>query len=100
LLVNPPASWPHQAIVAGRDVDLGRDPPPDWVVAIDITHTDISKLQRYAAMGVPEFWRYNGEAPAIGCAIAPRAKGDRTLLKCDGPWLIYSPGAGGFVQSS
>ena len=51
----------NQPLVAGRDVDLDRDPPPDLVVEIDITHSDINKLQLYAAMGVPEFWRYNGE---------------------------------------
>ena len=28
---------------------------------VDITHTDINKLAFYASMGVPEFWRYNGE---------------------------------------
>jgi hypothetical protein len=26
-----------------------------------ITHTDIDKLALYAAVHVPEFWRYNGE---------------------------------------
>ncbi|NEP59714.1 MAG: Uma2 family endonuclease [Symploca sp. SIO2G7] len=51
----------NQPLVAGRDVDLERDPPPDLVVEVDITHTDINKLQLYAALGVPEFWRYNGE---------------------------------------
>ena len=51
----------NQPLVAGRDVNLEQDPPPDLVVEIDITHTDIDKLQLYAAMGVPEFWRYNGE---------------------------------------
>ncbi|MGF1496125.1 MAG: Uma2 family endonuclease [Elainellaceae cyanobacterium] len=51
----------NQAIVAGRRVDLTQDPPPDLVVEIDITHTDINKPQLYASMGVPEFWRYNGE---------------------------------------
>lgn len=51
----------NQPLVAGRDVDLETDPPPDLVVEVDITHTDIDKLQLYAAMGVPEFWRYNGE---------------------------------------
>ncbi|MEM8504425.1 MAG: Uma2 family endonuclease [Cyanobacteria bacterium P01_D01_bin.1] len=50
----------NQPLVAGRDVDLDRDPPPDLVVEVDITHTDIDKLRLYAAMGVPEFWRYNG----------------------------------------
>lgn len=33
---------------------------------VDITHTDIDRLQLYAAdMGIPEFWRYNGETGQI-----------------------------------
>ncbi len=51
----------NQPLVAGRDVDLEQDPPPDLIVEVDITHTDIDKLHLYAAMGVPEFWRYNGD---------------------------------------
>lgn len=51
----------NQSLVAGRNVDLEKDPPPDLIVEIDITHTDIDKLQLYANMGIPEFWRYNGE---------------------------------------
>ena len=60
---EPDAAYyiPNQPLVAGRTVDLEQDPPPDLVVEVDITHTDIDKLQLYAAMGVPEFWRYNGE---------------------------------------
>lgn len=57
----------NQPLVAGRDVDIGQDPPPDLVVEIDITHTDIDKLRLYAAMGVPEFWRYDGETWRIYC---------------------------------
>ncbi|MGP1385240.1 MAG: Uma2 family endonuclease [Thainema sp.] len=51
----------NQSLVAGRDVDLEQDPPPDLIVEVDITHTDIDELALYAAMLVPEFWRYNGE---------------------------------------
>lgn len=51
----------NQSLVTGRNVDLEHDPPPDLVVEVDITHTDINKLRFYASMGVPEFWRYNGE---------------------------------------
>jgi Uma2 family endonuclease len=51
----------NQPLVAGRTVDLSVDPPPDLVVEVDITHTDIDKLALYAAMGIPEFWRYNGQ---------------------------------------
>ncbi|MEB3336440.1 MAG: Uma2 family endonuclease [Leptolyngbyaceae bacterium] len=51
----------NQPQVAGRTVNLIQDPPPDLVVEVDITHTDIDKNRLYAAMGVPEFWRYNGQ---------------------------------------
>jgi len=51
----------NQSQVAGRKVDLNQDPPPDLIVEVDITHTDINKLNLYATMGVPEFWRYNGQ---------------------------------------
>lgn len=51
----------NQPLVAGRAVRLESDPPPDLVVEIDITHTDIDKLRLYASLGVPEFWRYNGQ---------------------------------------
>ena len=55
----------HQPQVAGKIVDLNTDPPPDLIVEIDITHTDIDKLNLYASMGVPEFWRYNGRVLRI-----------------------------------
>ncbi|MEO1181647.1 MAG: Uma2 family endonuclease [Cyanobacteria bacterium J06636_28] len=32
---------------------------------MDITHTDIDKNALYAAMGVPEFWRYDGQVLRI-----------------------------------
>ena len=51
----------NQPQVAGRTVDFQNDPPPDLVVEVDITHTDIDKLSLYAALGVPEFWRFNGK---------------------------------------
>lgn len=51
----------NQPKVAGRNVDLKRDLPPDLVVEVDITHTDIDKNALYAAMGVPELWCFNGK---------------------------------------
>jgi Uma2 family endonuclease len=51
----------NQPRVAGRKVDFSQDPPPDLIVEVDITHTHIDKNQLYAGMGVPEFWRYNGQ---------------------------------------
>jgi len=51
----------NQPKVKGRNVDFSQDPPPDLVVEVDITHSDINKLALYAAIGIPEFWRFNGE---------------------------------------
>jgi Uma2 family endonuclease len=50
----------NQPLVKGRNVNLAQDPPPDLVVEVDITHTDIAKNQFYASLGVPEFWRFDG----------------------------------------
>lgn len=51
----------NQPKVAGKKVNLAEDPAPDLVVEVDITHTDINKNILYASLGVPEFWRYNGQ---------------------------------------
>jgi Uma2 family endonuclease len=51
----------NQPLVKGRDVDFKQDPPPDLVVEVDITHTDIAKNEFYAKLGVPEFWRFDGK---------------------------------------
>ena len=50
----------NQPLVKGREVDFSQDPPPDLVVEIDITHTDIRKNEFYSSLGVPEFWRFDG----------------------------------------
>jgi Uma2 family endonuclease len=67
----------NQPKVSGRYVDLRTDPPPDLIVEVDITHTDIDKNRLYAAMGVPEFWRYNGQEWRIF-----QLQGD-TYMECD-----------------
>ena len=51
----------NQPKVAGKIVDFSQDPPPDLVVEVDITHTDIDKNRLYVSLGVPEFWRYDGQ---------------------------------------
>ncbi len=51
----------NEPAVRGKTVNLDRDPPPDLVLEVDITHTDINKKLLYQGMQVPEFWRYNGK---------------------------------------
>jgi Uma2 family endonuclease len=45
--------------VRGLDVlKFPKDPPPDLVVESDNTRSSINKFEIYAALGVPEIWRY------------------------------------------
>lgn len=44
-----------------RRLDMAIDPPPDLVIEIDITSPSLEKLPLYAALGVPEVWRYTRE---------------------------------------
>jgi len=65
----------NQPLVKGRYVNFAQDPPPDLVVEVDITHTDINKNKFYATIGVREFWRFNGKV-----------------------WLIYQLQDGDYVE--
>jgi Uma2 family endonuclease len=44
----------------GGEINLERDPPPDLAVEIDITHHAIDRDRVYAALGIPELWRFDG----------------------------------------
>ncbi len=55
----------NEPAVRGKTVDLAVAPPPDLILEVDITHTDINKNQLYQEMKVPEFWRYNGKSLTI-----------------------------------
>jgi Uma2 family endonuclease len=40
-------------------IDLESDPPPDVVVEVDLTNESLGKFAIYAALLVPEIWRYD-----------------------------------------
>lgn len=44
-----------------EELDLTIDPPPDLAIEVDITSSSSGRLPMYAALGVPEVWRTNGE---------------------------------------
>ncbi|MEG4800423.1 Uma2 family endonuclease [Microcoleus sp. ARI1-B5] len=48
----------NEALVRSRDIDLETDPPPDLAVESDYTNSSLNKFAIYAALGVPEIWRY------------------------------------------
>lgn len=52
----------HEAVVRGkREIDLSVDPPPDLAIEIDISPSAVDRPRIYAALGVPEVWRFTGD---------------------------------------
>lgn len=51
----------NEKLMRGRKrLDLSKDLAPELVVEIDITRRSIAREPIYAALGVPEIWRWNG----------------------------------------
>jgi Uma2 family endonuclease len=44
-----------------RRLNLRTDPPPDLAIEVDVTHSSLDRLGIYAALGVPEVWRLDGD---------------------------------------
>lgn len=54
------------SVVGNRlDLDFEVDPPPDIVVEVDIHHASMKSDPIYAALGVSEIWRYDGQRTTI-----------------------------------
>jgi Uma2 family endonuclease len=52
----------NAARMAGRRrLNLRSDPPPDLAIEVDVTHSSLDRLSIYAALGVPEVWRLEGD---------------------------------------
>jgi Uma2 family endonuclease len=63
--LEPDACWwiASEALVRGKtEIDLRRDPPPDLGLEVDVTHSSLDRLSIYAALGIPEVWRLEGQA--------------------------------------
>ena len=45
--------------------DPAVDPPPDLAVEVDITRRSVARQPIYAALGVPELWRYDGKKLSV-----------------------------------
>lgn len=49
-------------VMRGKDnVDLDFDPPSDLTIEIDVKHSSLNRMSIFAAIGIPEVWRYDGE---------------------------------------
>jgi Uma2 family endonuclease len=52
----------NEPLVRGRNrIDLRVDPPPDLAIEVDISRSSLDRLGIYAALGVPEVWRFDGQ---------------------------------------
>ena len=51
----------NESLVRGRNINLPNDPPPDLAIESDYTNSSVNKFTIYAAIGVPEIWRYRRE---------------------------------------
>jgi Uma2 family endonuclease len=48
----------HHRVRSRLDVDLSVDPPPDLVVETEVSRSAVQRVRIYAALGVPEIWRW------------------------------------------
>jgi Uma2 family endonuclease len=48
-----------------EEINLESDPPPDLAVEIDITSSSLNRLGIYAALRVPEVWRFEGKVLSV-----------------------------------
>lgn len=52
----------NESLIRSKDeVDLVVDPPPDLAVEIDVTSSSLNRMSIYAALRVPEVWRWAQE---------------------------------------
>ncbi len=61
----------HEAQVRGKEeFDFQIDPPPDLAIEIEMSRSLVSRIRIYAAIGVPEIWRFNGKTLRF-CHLQP-----------------------------
>jgi Uma2 family endonuclease len=53
------------AIRDREEIDLAVDPPPDLSIEVDITSGSLNRFPIFAAVGIPEVWRFDGNKVAI-----------------------------------
>lgn len=76
-----------ERIIDKEELDLTIDPPPDLAIEIDISRSSLDRMGIYAALGVPEIWRFDGKTLRVG-----RLGEEGTYLPCpSSPALPFLP---------
>jgi hypothetical protein len=71
----------HEAAIRDREhIDFDFDPPPDLVIEINHTAMSLDKMVIYAAMGVPEVWRWQAERLEVHVLTEGRYRRRKTSL--------------------
>lgn len=56
----------NEPLIRGKtELDLNVDPPPDLAIEVEVTRSILNRLEIYAALGVPELWRWRNERVEI-----------------------------------
>jgi Uma2 family endonuclease len=63
----------HHRVCHRRHVDLAVDPPPDLAIETEVSRSVVGRLRIYAALGVPEIWRWRKNGLAA-YSLAPNGK--------------------------
>ena len=84
-----------ERVIGKLKIDLETDPPPDVIVEIDTTRNSLKKLSIYAALLVPEVWRYDGKRVQIN-----ELSGDRYVMISSSRFLPLFTGTllGEFIE--
>jgi Uma2 family endonuclease len=70
----------HESIVRSKTINLKTDPPPDLAIESDHTNSSLNKHSIYAALGVPELWRYHQQRLQVYRLVAGQYElSDRSL---------------------
>ncbi len=67
----------NESVVRGRNINLPNDPPPDLAIESDHRNSSVNKDGIYAALGVPELWRYQRQSLQVYQLV------DGKYQKCD-----------------
>lgn len=86
-----------QKVMGLRELNFLVDPPPDLVVELEISKSQLDRMSVFAALGVPEVWRHDGKRLTIHVL-----RGDRYVNVATSPSLeeFPAPAAGRMLALS
>lgn len=64
----------HSRLPRDRDLDLTIDPPPDLAIETEVSRSAVQRLKIYAALGVPEIWRWRAKTGLTAYSLDENGK--------------------------